>query len=165
MLLSAVFDSHSDGTHSLQSIHWWASDAMQHFSKSDEEILFIFRWTTHLKEFWVYVIWKGWGFVLFAGSRRLNAECVADSLLSTSIMQPFWQQFKHFSTDERRWEIDYTDPNSTIYVLLMHLNWTAKNERMRLLCNLCYYKCSYCFRCCSCRVPPQICPGTDEAMI
>ncbi len=30
-------DSHSDGTHSLQSIHCWASDAMLHFSKSDEE--------------------------------------------------------------------------------------------------------------------------------
>ncbi len=24
-------DSHSDGTHSLQSIHWWASDVMLHF--------------------------------------------------------------------------------------------------------------------------------------
>ncbi len=30
-------DSHSDGTHSLQRIHWWASDGMLHFSKSDEE--------------------------------------------------------------------------------------------------------------------------------
>ncbi len=30
-------DSHSDGTHSLQSIHWWNSDEMLHFSKSDEE--------------------------------------------------------------------------------------------------------------------------------
>ncbi len=30
-------DSHSDGTHSLQKIHWWASDGMLHFSKSDEE--------------------------------------------------------------------------------------------------------------------------------
>ncbi len=29
--------THSDGTHSLQSIHWWASDVMLHFSKSDEE--------------------------------------------------------------------------------------------------------------------------------
>ncbi len=29
--------SHSDGTHSLQSIHWLASDEMLHFSKSDEE--------------------------------------------------------------------------------------------------------------------------------
>ncbi len=30
----SCLDSHSDGTHSLQSIHWWASDAMLHFSKS-----------------------------------------------------------------------------------------------------------------------------------
>ncbi len=28
-------DSHFDGTHSLQRIHWWASDVMLHFSKSD----------------------------------------------------------------------------------------------------------------------------------
>ncbi len=27
-------DSHSDGTHSLQRIHWWASVVMLHFSKS-----------------------------------------------------------------------------------------------------------------------------------
>ncbi len=33
----SCLDSHSDGTHSLQSIHWWTSDAMLHFSKSDEE--------------------------------------------------------------------------------------------------------------------------------
>ncbi len=30
----SCLDSHSDGTHSLQRIHWWASDVMQHFSKS-----------------------------------------------------------------------------------------------------------------------------------
>ncbi len=30
----SCLDSHSDGTHSLQRIHWWASDAMIHFSKS-----------------------------------------------------------------------------------------------------------------------------------
>ncbi len=30
----SCLDSNSDGTHSLQSIHWWASDAMLHFSKS-----------------------------------------------------------------------------------------------------------------------------------
>ncbi len=33
----SCLDSHSDGTHSLQSIHCWASDAMLHFSRSDEE--------------------------------------------------------------------------------------------------------------------------------
>ncbi len=27
-------DSHSDGTHSLQIIHWWVSDGMLNFSKS-----------------------------------------------------------------------------------------------------------------------------------
>ncbi len=38
----SCLDSHSDGTHSLQFIFWWASDAMQHFSssliKSEEEL-------------------------------------------------------------------------------------------------------------------------------
>ncbi len=28
----SCLDSHSDGTHSLQSIHWWASDVMLNFS-------------------------------------------------------------------------------------------------------------------------------------
>ncbi len=30
----SCLDSHSDGTHSLQRIHWWDSDGMLHFSKS-----------------------------------------------------------------------------------------------------------------------------------
>ncbi len=30
----SCLDSHSDGTHSLQSIHCWVSDGMLHFSKS-----------------------------------------------------------------------------------------------------------------------------------
>ncbi len=30
----SCLDSHSDGTHSLQRINWWASDVMLHFSKS-----------------------------------------------------------------------------------------------------------------------------------
>ncbi len=33
----SCLDSHSDGTHSLKSIHCRDSDAMLHFSKSDEE--------------------------------------------------------------------------------------------------------------------------------
>ncbi len=33
----SCLDSHSDGNHSLQRIHWWASDGMLHFSKSDEK--------------------------------------------------------------------------------------------------------------------------------
>ncbi len=31
----SCLDSHSDGTHSLQRIHWWATDVMIHFSKSE----------------------------------------------------------------------------------------------------------------------------------
>ncbi len=34
MFLSLSLDSHSDGTHSLQRIHWWVSDVMLDFSKS-----------------------------------------------------------------------------------------------------------------------------------
>ncbi len=30
----SCLDSHSDGTHSLQRIHWWATDVMLNFSKS-----------------------------------------------------------------------------------------------------------------------------------
>ncbi len=30
----SCLDSHFDGTHSMQRIHWWASDVMLHFSKS-----------------------------------------------------------------------------------------------------------------------------------
>ncbi len=33
-VLNSYLDSHSDGTHSLQRIHWWASDALLDLSKS-----------------------------------------------------------------------------------------------------------------------------------
>ncbi len=33
----SCLDSHSDGTHSLQSIHCWDTDAETHFYKSDKE--------------------------------------------------------------------------------------------------------------------------------
>ncbi len=32
IFLISCLDSHSDGTHSLQSIHWWTSDVMLNFS-------------------------------------------------------------------------------------------------------------------------------------
>ncbi len=44
-VLMSCLDSHSDGTHSLQSIHWWASDAILDFSKSDEETNSSTSWT------------------------------------------------------------------------------------------------------------------------
>ncbi len=54
MFLSAVW-THSDGTHSLQRIHWWARDIMFNFSKSVlMQSSLIFGWTIPLKT----VYWK-----------------------------------------------------------------------------------------------------------
>ncbi len=62
MFLSAVW-THSDGTHSLQRIHWWASYAMLHFSKSDEETNSSTSWIT-----------KGWAHFLFVWTIPLNTH-------------------------------------------------------------------------------------------
>ncbi len=60
----SCLDSHSDGTHSLQRIHWWASDVMLHFSKSDEETNFS---TSSMAWGWVYFhqilnVWVNYSF-------------------------------------------------------------------------------------------------------
>ncbi len=57
----SCLDSHSDGTHSLQRIHQWASDGMLHFSKSDEE--------TNSSTFWM--AWKYGRFQIFWGGELL----------------------------------------------------------------------------------------------
>ncbi len=46
MFLSSCLDSHSDGTHSLQRIHWWTNNVMLHFSKSNEETNSSTSWMT-----------------------------------------------------------------------------------------------------------------------
>ncbi len=52
----SCLDSHSDGTHSLQSIHCWDTDAMLHFSKSDED-------TNSSTSFWANVhFWLNYSF-------------------------------------------------------------------------------------------------------
>ncbi len=53
----SCLDSHSDGTHSLQRIHWWASDVMLHFSKS-----FLIKKQTHLHLGWPECIFKKFKF-------------------------------------------------------------------------------------------------------
>ncbi len=56
----SCLDSHSDGTHSLQSIRCWASDGMLHFSKSDEETNSSTSWMTwgwaHFQQMFIF----GW---------------------------------------------------------------------------------------------------------
>ncbi len=49
----SCLDSHSDGTHSLQRIHWWTSDVMLHFSTSVPK-----KKQTHQ-----HLGWPGWGWV------------------------------------------------------------------------------------------------------
>ncbi len=44
IIVMFLSDSHSDGTHSLQSIHCWDTDAMLHFSKSDETSWMTWGW-------------------------------------------------------------------------------------------------------------------------
>ncbi len=65
-VFNSSLDSHSDGTHSLQMIHCWASDAMLHFSKSDEE--------TNSSTYWMpegeqvsanFHLWENYSFKLF----------------------------------------------------------------------------------------------------
>ncbi len=63
MFLSGVW-THSDGTHSLQRIHWSASDVMLHFPKSDEEInvctSWMAWWRVHfLKSFYLRIERRG----------------------------------------------------------------------------------------------------------
>ncbi len=43
----SCLDSHSDGTHSLQSIHCWDSDAVTHFSKSNFFLSFLHFWLNY----------------------------------------------------------------------------------------------------------------------
>ncbi len=64
--------SHSDGTHSLQRIHWWASDGMLHFSQS----------VTKKKS----TFWMAW--------RSVNVffECTFPLRLTWRILQ-FWNYF------------------------------------------------------------------------
>ncbi len=55
-------DSHSDGTHSLQSIHCWDTDAMLHFSKSDEETNS--SWMSQFQESTIIALNQGYLFSL-----------------------------------------------------------------------------------------------------
>ncbi len=54
IIVMFLSDSHSDGTHSLQSIHCWDTDAETHFYKPDEET----------NSSWSQMNW-GWGYLHF----------------------------------------------------------------------------------------------------
>ncbi len=97
----SCLDSHSDGTHSLQSIHCWASDGMLHFSKSDEEtnsstswmiwgrghfqLIFILGWSISISEMlcWhsrarsetLVPLLEGWWRCYSLQSRLIHSRC------------------------------------------------------------------------------------------
>ncbi len=56
----SCLDSHSDGTHSPQRSHWWASDAMLHFSKSDEETNSSTSCMTWVRVKFQHIVISGW---------------------------------------------------------------------------------------------------------
>ncbi len=52
IIVMFLSDSHSDGTHSLQSIHCWDTDAETHFYKPDEETNSSTAWWPEGEHFW-----------------------------------------------------------------------------------------------------------------
>ncbi len=92
----SCLDSHSDGTHSLQRIHWW-SDVMLDSSKSvlmkkqtDLQSMFIFDWTIPLMQF---IIMNG--LVIMKLKQFVKLECKIDfcvlifsSMINTSASKP-----------------------------------------------------------------------------
>ncbi len=52
-------DSHSDGTHSLLRIHWWASDAMLQFSNSVDKVSYIINYM--IVGAWIVIKFTFWG--------------------------------------------------------------------------------------------------------
>ncbi len=86
-------DSHSDGTHSLQRIHWWASDVMLNFN---------FKWkniSTHLWIVWGWVVQQlfifGWTIPLKIISYSLDIRLqVKDLCKSYTIIMLFACMFR-----------------------------------------------------------------------
>ncbi len=80
----SCLDSHSDGTHSLQSIHCWDTDAETHFSKPNEK-------QTHPNLGWT----EGEHIFIFGWSIPLNglSKCSSSELLIVCLAAADWQYF------------------------------------------------------------------------
>ncbi len=100
----SCLDSYSDGTHSLQRIHWWTSDAMLHFSKSVQwrknSYIWIKAWgstfslsvqilgSTFLLTIYIYrifILTSSWS--TSCSSRVMR---VSESWLACSWQEPMW---------------------------------------------------------------------------
>ncbi len=85
-------DSHSDGTHSLQRIHCWASDLLLHFSKSDEKTNSSTSWMI-----WGRVHFHFGNYYFKSIYNYLRSEMMQD-ILYTSIKLP--KKLKHLCLNQ-----------------------------------------------------------------
>ncbi len=83
--LFSCLDSHSDGTHSLLSIHWWGSDAVLHFSKSDEETKSSTSWI----DFGIIIHDVLYSRNCISVAVNFKAVCLYDALVSVFILDGF----------------------------------------------------------------------------
>ncbi len=121
----SCLDSHSDGTHSPQSIHCWASDAMLHFSKSDEE--------TNSS-----TSWMAWGRVIFGWTIPLSLMSYETAVESSSALSP--------SETNGTWGLFHKTslPNKPglfqlVWLILNQINWVRLSEiNLAYLVNLFY---------------------------
>ncbi len=102
LFLSA--DTYSDGTHSLQSIHWWASDGMLHFYKPDEE--------TNSSTSWM--VWRLSTFsekTHFGVKYSFNIRAIWPGIMRVG-------SYLDFDCDRSRFQDKYTCTTSRIFYIL-----------------------------------------------
>ncbi len=92
IIVMFLSDSHSDGTHSLQSIHCWDTDAETHFSKPDEETN---SSTSRMAWGWVY-FWINYSFKSIFLTFSVSQSCSSpDSLIRSVFVK--WKETLYFA--------------------------------------------------------------------
>ncbi len=97
----SCLNSHSDGTHSLQRIYWWASDVMGNFSISEEE--------TNSSTSWVFWGWVNVSKLSFLKEQFLyynsNLSRQTDAHLCATrwwiFLEIFWSHYQCCNASER----------------------------------------------------------------
>ncbi len=106
----SCLDSHSDGTHSLQRIHCWASDAMLHFPKPDEE--------TNSSTSWM--IWRWGHFQLIQMYRWTTPVTVMHGILWLTRLTSFSTPFLLNTNNYAAWHPEQNPRSSSAYSSAKH---------------------------------------------
>ncbi len=149
----SCLDSHSDGTHSLQRIHWWTSDAMLNFFKSvpmkKQTHLHLLAWgCIHFQQIWIF----GWSSPLNSSSHSSSFQDYLHYILLTfalmhvsvvllcSLVYPMARAKKHcnFKLDERLDYIIHFDSNPNIYwdITLLTASYLTTSPALPYKCSL-----------------------------